>query len=80
MISIEKSPLEIVREVAPVVGVAAIGVSVGLVATATQIPTPCLAVMESCQAIWFAETWSVRAAIVGGLSIGLAIGAEWKLE
>lgn len=79
MIGIEKSPLEIVREVAPVVGVAAIGVSVGLVATATQIPTPCLSVMESCQAISFAESWSVRAAIVGGLSIGVAIGAESRL-
>jgi type III secretory pathway component EscS len=78
VIGIEKSPLEIVREVAPVVGAAAIGVSVGLVATATQIPTPCLS--ESCKAIWFAEAWSVRAAVVGGLSICLAIGTEWRLE
>lgn len=80
MIGIEKSPLEIVREVSPVVGAAAIGVSVGLVATATQIPTPCLAVSDSCQAIAFAEAWSMRAAIVGGISVGVAIGAESRLE
>jgi hypothetical protein len=79
---IEKSPAEIVRGVAPVFGVALIGVAVGMVAIAAQLSNSGLCAVGSavCDAISFAEFWAFRSALGGGGLIGLGIGLEAHLE
>jgi len=78
---IEKSPAEIVRGVAPVFGVALIGVALGMVAVASQLSTGILCTANVvCEATSFAEFWAFRSAIVGGVLIGVAIGLEARLD
>jgi len=78
---IEKSPAEIVRGVAPVFGVALIGVALGMVAVASQLSTGILCTANAvCDAISFAEFWAFRSAIAGGVLIGVAIALEARLD
>jgi len=79
---IDKSPTEVVRGVAPVFGVALIGVAVGMVAVASQLSAPVICDFGStiCSTISFAETWAFRSALAGGGLIGVGIGLEARLD
>jgi len=71
-----------VRHSGPIFGAALIGAAVGMVLVSVQFPIEScgIAATESCAAILWAETWSTRSVVAGGLLIAGGIGSEWWLD
>lgn len=79
------SPLEVVRGVAPMLGVGAIGVALGMLLVSLQLD--CLigaeAIMQAqsrCNVVMWVERWGMRLIVLGGVSIMFGMVAESKLE
>jgi hypothetical protein len=81
---LENSPLQIIRGVLPVFGVALIGIALGMTAVVVQLdPTPaslCIAESNVCSAISYANWWLPRLVVYGGVMIGIGIFLESYLN